>query len=158
MVEKRIYLVLAVIWMIVIFNFSHQPAIISADQSGNLVEVLCNIPIIGFVANNISQLEMADFLIRKAAHMFSYFVLAVLWFMYMYDNSKSVFNVSIYSFILTFVYACSDEFHQLFIQGRSGEIRDILVDSTGAIIGIAFIYIIMKIIAKNRADKYKECY
>ena len=45
----------------------------------------------------------------------------------------------------TFLYACTDEIHQLFIEGRSGEIRDILVDSTGALIGMVLVGIILKI-------------
>lgn len=33
------------------------------------------------------------------------------------------------------VYACSDEFHQYFISGRSGQIKDVILDFTGALMG-----------------------
>jgi VanZ family protein len=36
-----------------------------------------------------------------------------------------------YSFILCFLYACSDEIHQLYVPGRSGNIKDVFVDSIG---------------------------
>ena len=48
------------------------------------------------------------------------------------------------SFIFTFLYACTDEFHQLFIAGRAGQFRDVCIDSTGALIMILIIYIINK--------------
>ena len=50
----------------------------------------------------------------------------------------------IISFLGTFLYACSDEFHQLFIYGRSGEFRDVMIDSTGGIIGLLLIIFIVK--------------
>ena len=41
----------------------------------------------------------------------------------------------IYTIIFVFIYACSDEIHQLFVSGRSGEILDVLIDTTGGFIG-----------------------
>lgn len=38
------------------------------------------------------------------------------------------------------LYAISDEFHQLFVPGRGGQIRDVLIDSTGAIVGVAICF------------------
>ena len=34
------------------------------------------------------------------------------------------------------VYAATDEFHQLFIPGRSGQVSDVLLDSAGALAGV----------------------
>lgn len=53
-------------------------------------------------------------------------------------------NPLIKSFLSTILYACSDEFHQLFIPGRAGQIRDVCIDSTGALIMILIIYFIFK--------------
>ena len=40
------------------------------------------------------------------------------------------------------LYACSDEFHQLFVAGRAGRINDVLIDSAGAVLGLAlFLFI-----------------
>ena len=57
----------------------------------------------------------------------------------------------IYSLIFCFIYACSDEMHQLFINGRSGEIRDVLIDSIGAFIGISLYYLVRR--RKNEQKK-----
>ena len=43
--------------------------------------------------------------------------------------------------VIVFLYACTDEFHQLFIPGRSGEFRDVMVDTCGGIIGLILISI-----------------
>ena len=53
-------------------------------------------------------------------------------------------NPLIKSFIFTVLYACSDDFHQLFIPGRAGQIRDVCIDSTGALIMLLIIYFILK--------------
>ena len=53
----------------------------------------------------------------------------------------------------TFIYACIDEIHQLFIPGRGSQIRDVLIDSIGAIMGLIFINLIFML--KNRI---KESY
>ena len=140
--RKRIFLVLTLIWMIFIFYLSHQPATISASQSGGFMDMLTKLPIIGGLLDELMKLSFAEFLIRKSAHMFLYFVLAIL--IYMSISKGYTYKYYILTFVLSAMYACSDEIHQLFIVGRSGEIRDVLVDSTGALIGLLLIFICKK--------------
>lgn len=53
------------------------------------------------------------------------------------DLSKFKFNYPVgLSIIVCALYAVSDEFHQLFVSGRSGEIRDIIIDSCAATFGV----------------------
>ena len=33
-----------------------------------------------------------------------------------------------------FLYACTDEFHQLFVPGRSGNFRDVIIDTSGGVL------------------------
>ena len=47
---------------------------------------------------------------------------------------------------LTMLYACSDEFHQLFVAGRSGRISDVLIDSAGAVLGMAAFMLVESIV------------
>lgn len=88
-----------------------------------------------------------NFLIRKAAHITEYFIL----FMLLYYAFKKAFykNLKIKAAIITILYACTDEFHQLFIPGREGKVRDVLIDSIGVFIGVFLIYI-FKFIKKHR--------
>jgi len=153
--RKRVYLLLAFIWMGVIFYMSNQPASVSSQHSGGVIEFLSNLPFIGSIVTYMMEIDIAEFIIRKGAHMFSYFLLAILLFMSNYDNKKNLVKVSLQSLIFTFLYACSDEFHQLFITGRSGEFRDVLIDTSGGIIGILVLYFIIKFSKKSKEEK--EC-
>ena len=68
-----------------------------------------------------------------------------------------------YAWIFCILYAMSDEFHQLFVPGRSGEIRDICIDSLGALLGIIIMtcvisivkFIICQIMKKRKKNKEK---
>ncbi|WP_373598210.1 VanZ family protein [Paraclostridium bifermentans] len=151
---KKKYLVLTILWMIFIFYMSHQPATASDAQSGGFMEMLSNLPIIGGVLADFMKLDIAVFVVRKSAHMFLYFILSIL--IYLAIHNKYNVKAYIISFILTALYACTDEVHQLFIQGRSGEIRDVLIDSSGALIGLILVYIINKIIIKKKTTIYNS--
>jgi VanZ family protein len=131
---------------------SNQPSTVSSSQSGGFINMLCNIPIIGIVVENLMKIGLAECLIRKSANIFLYFVLSIL----LYKAIKGRSNIKDYSlaFILTTLYACTDEFHQLFIAGRSGEFRDILVDSIGALIGLVLVFLISKIISKIKFNRF----
>ena len=52
----------------------------------------------------------------------------------------------IYSGILGIIYAITDEIHQLFIPGRSGEFKDVCIDAIGVWIGICFLLLVVKIV------------
>ena len=65
--------------------------------------------------------------------------------------SKFKFNrPAMLSIIVCALYAASDEFHQLFIIGRSGELRDIMIDSCAAIVGVFIISIFVRILQKSK--------
>ena len=75
---------------------------------------------------------------RKAAHYFVYFVLAFLIM-----NTLFIMGVKRHTLIITGIicifYAMSDEYHQTFVSGRTGQISDVLLDSSAALIS-AFLY------------------
>ncbi len=110
-----------------------------------------------FFANIILQFinidkETLTFLIRKVAHMSEYAILALFTY---YALIKIAFNKRIIfqiTFLISFLYACSDEFHQLFISGRSGQFTDVLIDSTGCLIMLLFLYLWQK--KKNESNDY----
>lgn len=125
---------------------SHQSASISSGQSGVFVEQLHHI------APSVDQ-QLLTFLVRKGAHIFAYFVLGILTFnaLRRINLSRFKFNrPAVLSIIVCALYAASDEFHQLFISGRSGEIRDIMIDSCAAIVGVFIISIFVRILQKSK--------
>ncbi len=91
-----------------------------------------------FGLSSIPQLSTGlglwDLLFRKVAHITEYFILALL----LYRAFKGSFHLSylglfLWSFSLTFLYAISDEIHQLFVFGRSGNLEDVMIDTLGII-------------------------
>lgn len=143
---SKSHLLLPLLWMAVIFILSQQPASISSGQSGVFVEQL------HYIAPSIDQ-QLLTFLVRKGAHIFAYFVLGILTFnaLWRVDLSKFKFNrPAMLSIIVCALYAVSDEFHQLFVSGRSGEIRDIIIDSCAATVGVFIISIFVRILQKSK--------
>ena len=84
--------------------------------------------------------DTLSFIVRKCAHMTEYAILAFL----LYKTFIHKQNPLIKSFIFTALYACSDEFHQLFVSGRSGQFSDVLLDTFGASVGIGIYYLLFR--------------
>ncbi|AWK50143.1 hypothetical protein DIC82_03145 [Clostridium beijerinckii] len=146
MKNKRvvIYWILLIIWMIGIAIMSNQPASISDSQSGGVIEMLSRI---GIDMNNIFG-QFANFIVRKCAHFLEYMILALLVsnVLKLYFNMKQVVIITI---IFIFLYACSDEVHQLFVPGREGAIRDVIIDTCG---GTALVLIKLFVTHLKRSD------
>lgn len=152
--KNKKFFILALLWMAMIFYMSNQPAHISSAQSSGVIEMLSGIPIVGNVIKKMIELDIAQFIIRKAAHLSAFCILAILIFMSLYNDIKMINIVAFKSMLFTFLYACTDEFHQFFIPGRSSEFRDVMIDSTGGFIGIIIVYIIIKLANKKCRTKY----
>lgn len=120
--------ILLVMWIMIIFFMSNQPAEISNKQS-DLVIKLFNI--IGLDLNSYLG-TLTTFIIRKAAHFSEYFILYILTnnvLKYYFNDKKN----RIYSLIFILMYAISDEVHQYFIPGRAMALRDVLIDFSGGL-------------------------
>jgi VanZ family protein len=72
-----------------------------------------------------------DLILRKGAHMTEYAALATLWW-------RALGTPEI-GFAIAIAYACTDEFHQSFVEGRHGAPIDVGIDAIGAAIGIALV-------------------
>ena len=59
------------------------------------------------------------------------------------------------SILFSFLYACTDELHQIFVPGRSAQFRDILIDTLGASFGATITYLTIKFFAKIKARTRK---
>ncbi|WP_096156549.1 MULTISPECIES: VanZ family protein [Bacillus] len=127
---------LVVAWMFLIFFLSAQPAEQSSQLSGGITDAV--IETVEKVLPNVSiNRDTVSHLIRKNAHFLAYLILGVLVTNALYQSSKLRGKQQIVlAFIICVLYAISDEVHQLFVPGRSGEIRDVIIDSAGAAVGI----------------------
>jgi len=137
MTKKIIFYISVIIvigWMALIFYLSSQPAAESNELSNQVTEVI--VETIEKAAPKIASswdLKELNHFIRKNAHFFSYFVLGVLVMnaLYQKENLKVVLSL-----MISILYSISDEIHQTFVPGRGGNIIDVVIDSTGSLIGI----------------------
>lgn len=80
-------------------------------------------------------------IIRKLAHFLEF---ATLGFLISNAFYRTVGNQkSLISFLCGALYAASDEFHQLFVDGRAGRLFDIFIDCLGVITGILLFRVIL---------------
>ena len=56
----------------------------------------------------------------------------------------NVSNPVLIGIIGCLLYASSDEFHQIFVSGRTASVKDVLIDTCGSIVGILSYYFIFK--------------
>lgn len=144
MKNRDVWAWLAVVfWMGLIFFLSHQPATESSELSQGLTTMI--IYFIESILPVIIDLDLVHFLIRKGAHFFAYFVLGMLITFALGTRLCSSGRRFIVAFVICVLYAISDEVHQLFIPGRSGEVRDVLIDSVGSAVGIGCFQCVVKI-------------
>ena len=135
MKNKRLVLAwtLLILWMLFIFIMSSFNGVMSSNQSGSIATLIYNI-------FNISDTEKVSFIVRKCAHVSEFFILGILVI-----NLVSKYNVKhiyLISFIVCVLYASSDEFHQLFVPGRSGQVADIFIDLIGVVLGLLLVFLI----------------
>ena len=130
--KQILYVFLIIIWMATVFAFSNQPAEKSSRTSGNITEKV--VKVITKDNKKITQTEKdsIETIIRKCAHFVLYLIGGVLVINFIITTRVEGKYVIIYTILFTFVYAITDEVHQIFVPGRSGEIRDILIDTVGA--------------------------
>lgn len=147
-----LYWILVIIWMIMIFYLSHQPAGQSNGLSTGITEKI--IDMFKLIIPNVS-IDLASFnhIIRKNAHFFVYLVLGILVVNGLNTSGVSGFRLVGLALFICVIYAMSDEIHQLYIQGRSGQVKDVIIDSTGALVGIE-IYWGIKVTYRRWKRKY----
>lgn len=137
----------ALIMMAVIFYFSSCPAVESTQTSSRVIDFLID----GWEFISGSQLSpeqtvhLSEALVvpvRKGAHMLEYALLSWCFFLGIYNLVR--WYPYIPAFICTFFYAGTDEFHQLYVQGRAGRVTDVLIDSAGALIALTVLHFILR--------------
>ena len=110
--------------------FSAQPAAESTEMSDTVSRLIL---LLGNPAQYADLIELMSFPVRKAAHMTEYLVFYCtvrfgLHFTYRTSNMKLRLLIAL---AIVFLYACTDEFHQLFVPGRAGRFTDVLIDCFG---------------------------
>ena len=133
-------ILLVIAWMIVIFIFSAMAGDDSANLSSGLLHTILK------VIPGLAESKTAHLIVRKLAHMTEYAILCglILNLEYQITNKVKLKQIAI-AILGSFLYACTDEWHQTFISGRSGNMLDVGIDTLGAIIAMVFLFAIVQI-------------
>ncbi|MCF6138807.1 VanZ family protein [Pseudalkalibacillus berkeleyi] len=131
------------LWMSLIFYLSHQPATASNAMSTGLTEMIVQF-IEGVTPVQDFDLEAFNHIVRKNAHFFAYFILGLLVLNALRKNRIRKKEIG-FALLICVLYASSDEVHQLFVPGRGAQINDVLIDSSGAIVGVSLYTFVHKI-------------
>ena len=156
----RIFLfALILLNMLTIFSLSAQ----NADTSSQTAEKLENAVLDTFLPNADEnptdfsvavQTRLMTFL-RKSAHVIEFFTLSALTMLFLLTWKKPILLWATVSFVFCVLYAASDELHQLFIDGRSAKVTDVLIDAAGALGGILVVVLICFLCKKRKRKKIK---
>ncbi len=132
------------LWMGLIFSLSAQPAGESSELSNGFLDFFLR----------ILPFHVSSFFIRKAAHFTEFMLLCVLF--YLATFSCGFKKRPWISFFCAAVYAVSDEVHQLFVQGRACQFRDMLIDMSGALLGVLLCEAVYYVFKKYSDKKVRE--
>lgn len=147
------------IWMMVIFLFSSQNGQLSSNVSEGFAAKLFSIIYPTFrdmsAEDKTAFLETIMLPVRKLAHFTLYFVLGFLSSMlFITLKNYGIYIKGIISWVFCVIYAISDEIHQYFVPNRTCAIRDMVIDSSGALLSVA-VFVTMVCTVK-RFHKYKK--
>jgi len=137
--------------MLLIFYLSSQVVQRSNKLSTGITQIV--IKVVKIVSpDSILGLDGSNHLVRKNAHFFAYLILGTLVMNALKRSRVTGFRVVIFTLVICVLYATSDEVHQLFVPGRGGQVKDVLIDSSGALLGITLFTATNKFMKKKSSD------
>jgi VanZ family protein len=141
MVNRKWWRLAAAIWMVSIFIVTQLPYF-TGQNTGKVIQKAVETEPNTIKTPSADPLDVNELnlIVRKITHVFIFGILAILMY-----KSLVAFNYSyILSWVITVLYAVTDEWHQSFMPGRVAAYKDVLFDSLGAFIALLLIYVIAK--------------
>ena len=157
-----ILLFLLILWLAIVFLFSSQSGRESSKVSDKVTRQLLEIKdsyANKNISNKISNLRVDkwELLVRKLAHyfLFAFGGVVIYLSLTMIKQSKNTYLIAIF---LGMLFACIDEYHQLYSLNRGPRLVDVGIDTLGIISGVIFAMIFIKIIKKGEIvyDRFKK--
>lgn len=155
--RKVFYLLLSILIVFFIFYNSLQ----NGNESSNLSNTVLNY-LNTFLENIGLKFKLEGYFIRKTAHFVEFFALGFsIMFTFEAFTQKTIQVVGFPLFLCTII-PVLDEYIQLFSEGRFSQVKDVLLDFSGAVCGIIFVIIWVffknKFFKKNKYNSYKINY
>lgn len=146
--------------MVMIFCFSMETAEDSDKRSGVLSGAIISLLYPGYEqmdpAEQQAVYDRVQHVIRKLAHFTEYMMFGFMirlclesWFGH---RMRKYRILALICFGAGTAYACTDELHQLGVEGRSGAWKDVLVDAGGVLLGVALGTMLVKTLNRKSAE------
>lgn len=157
-IVAALFWIITISWIVMIFHLSNQTAVQSSNTSNMIVNVI----------NEILGVDIEDdTVIRKVAHATEFAILTIFTYVALSSTNKISNKTSyaespvklmrsdnemniVFTLWFTILNAIFDEYHQLFVDGRDGSIKDVLIDLIGIVIVLIIIRIAFTIYLKTK--------
>lgn len=118
-----------ILWAAIIFVFSTH-----TFTAGNTSRVIT--PVLRWIFPHATPhfIDRANHFIRKGAHVFEYFIFSLFLFNAIRSRRGWTLKTALLVIVIVFLYACTDEFHQIFVPGRGPAFRDVMLDTLAGIL------------------------
>jgi VanZ family protein len=139
--NRKWWTLAAILWMALIFCFTQLPYFTGENTSEAIHKVVItehntiNTP----TADN-EQINVLNLIVRKLTHVTVFGILSLL----LYRSLASFRYSFIFSWLITVLYAITDEWHQSFMPGRVATYKDVLFDGFGAFLALVLTFIIIR--------------
>jgi VanZ family protein len=135
-----VYWLPVVLWASTIFGASSDSG--SFRHSSRIIG-----PLVHWLFPNLSeeQIHAIVFIVRKIAHLTEFAIFALLVWNALQrprwkDSRPWSWRSAVESLWFAVLYATTDEFHQTFVPSREGCLRDVFIDSCGAVTGMLLLW------------------
>ena len=150
MVIKIIKFILIILCMLFIFSLSADNGEASEAKSDSVIVKVTETILHKKLTPEEKEryIESTVKVVRKTTH----FILGLLIISFLKEFGLTRKSIII-SIIVVLLYACSDEIHQTFVAGRSGEVLDVIIDTLGGSLATLLYYLTYKRRNKNEQEK-----
>ncbi len=145
--RRVLYGCLCLVTMALIFLFSSMNGEGSGRLSGNITRVLLKVLYPAYEQLSKQQqrgaFQLMHHLVRKAAHMTEFAVLAAWVYMFAAECRRRC--KGLWAFGISVLYAATDEWHQSFVKARGAQIGDVVIDAIGALFGCLIVFLVLRL-------------
>ena len=159
MIRKIVKFMMILLCMGTIFFLSSDTATSSSKKSNYVIVRMTE----SFFRRKLNSQEKKYYkrhlvkIVRKTAHFSLYFLLGLLVLSFSLEYIEFSWKPILVTILFVFIYACSDEIHQLFIPGRSGELFDVFIDTCGGFFSVIVYNCYYKVRRRYYEQKKATC-
>lgn len=146
--KKYLYIILILLWLSIIFISSSMTSNSSNSSSKAIISKTVEIGY-SIIGKDLSINELNDitnrlnYPFRKCMHASVYFILSIFIINVFKEVKMENWKKYTCTILLCFLWAILDELHQVGVDGRTGQMLDVWIDTFGSIFGL-FIFLLYK--------------